>query len=85
VTISAGLPADDGIVLVSVRDTGVGIADAQKAKLFSAFQSTKPKGMGLGLALVRRIVRRFGGDVRIESVAGAGTTVLLTFATPVTA
>jgi signal transduction histidine kinase len=41
--------------------------------------------MGLGLALVRRIVRRFGGDVRIESKAGVGTTVLLTFATPVTA
>ena len=68
---------------MSVRDTGVGIPDAQKSRLFTAFQTTKPKGMGLGLALVRRIVRRFGGDVRIESVAGTGTTVLLTFAIPV--
>jgi signal transduction histidine kinase len=55
------------------------------AKLFTAFYTTKPKGMGLGLALVRRIVRRFGGDVQIESIAGAGTTVLLTFPIPVTA
>jgi signal transduction histidine kinase len=85
VTISASLPAGDGTVLVAVRDTGEGISAVQQAKLFTAFQTTKPKGMGLGLALVRRIVRRFGGDVRIESNPGAGTTVLLTFAMPVTA
>lgn len=85
VTISATLPADQGTVLVAVRDTGVGIPAAQQAKLFTAFQSTKPRGMGLGLALVRRIVRRFGGDVRVESSVGAGTTVLLTFALPAAA
>lgn len=82
VTISASLPAGHDTVQVAVRDTGVGIPPSRQGKLFTAFQSTKPKGMGLGLALVRRIVRRFGGDVRIESAAGAGTTVLLTFAMP---
>lgn len=85
VTISASFPLKDATLVVAVRDTGVGISEAQQAKLFTAFQTTKPKGMGLGLALVRRIVRRFGGDVRIESAAGAGTTVLLTFAMPVPA
>jgi signal transduction histidine kinase len=85
VTISASVPAHDGTVVVAVRDTGVGIPGAQLAKLFTAFQTTKPKGMGLGLALVRRIVRRYGGAVRIESMVGAGTTVLLTFDVPVSA
>ena len=81
-TIGADRQSHDDTVLVTIRDTGVGMTDAQKSKLFTAFQTSKPKGMGLGLALVRRIVRRFGGDVRLESVAGAGTTVFLTFALP---
>jgi signal transduction histidine kinase len=80
VSISAGAPVHHDMLTVSVRDTGVGIPDSLKAKLFTAFHTTKPNGMGLGLALVRRIVHRFGGEVRIESAVGAGTTVLLTFA-----
>lgn len=68
-----------GGVCVTVADTGVGIPPERQAKLFTAFQTSKPKGMGLGLALVRRIMRRSGGDVRIESAVGAGTRVILTF------
>jgi two-component system, NtrC family, sensor histidine kinase HydH len=83
VNICASVPAREDTVLVTVSDTGVGIPERQQGRLFTAFHTTKPKGMGLGLALVRRIVRRFGGDVRIESAVGAGTTVLLTFAMPV--
>jgi signal transduction histidine kinase len=80
VTISAK-QTSGGAVAVTVSDTGIGILEKNKSKLFVAFQTTKPKGMGLGLALVRRIVRRSGGDIRIESNAGAGTQVALTFAT----
>jgi signal transduction histidine kinase len=80
VTISAEQPLRD-TVAVTVSDTGVGILEKNKEKLFVAFQTTKPKGMGLGLALVRRIVQRAGGNIRIESNAGAGTQVVLTFAT----
>lgn len=80
-TVNAEHPARGAPVTVTVSDTGIGILEKDKAKLFVAFQTTKPKGMGLGLALVRRIVQRFGGDVRIESNAGAGTQVALTFAT----
>jgi signal transduction histidine kinase len=80
VTISAE-QTPRGAVAVTVSDTGIGILEKNKAKLFTAFQTTKPKGMGLGLALVRRIVQRSGGDIRIESNAGAGTEVALTFAT----
>ena len=81
VIINAATPARSAPLVVTVSDTGFGILEENKARLFTAFQTTKPKGMGLGLALVRRIVSRFGGDVRIESIAGAGTQVVLTLAT----
>lgn len=81
VTISSSGSVPGADLVVTVHDTGVGIAEAQKPHLFTPFQTTKAKGMGLGLALVRRILRRFGGDVRIESAAGAGTEVVLTFST----
>ena len=81
VAISAERAPRGAAVVVTVSDTGIGILAENKARLFVAFQTTKPKGMGLGLALARRIVQRFGGDVRIESNAGAGTQVALTFAT----
>ena len=83
--ILAVWPTRKSPVTVTVNDTGVGISEAQKAKLFTAFQTTKPKGMGLGLALVRRIVRRHGGDIHIESTVGQGTQVKLTFSTGVNA
>jgi two-component system, NtrC family, sensor histidine kinase HydH len=79
-TIVARQPSLDGPVVITVSDTGVGICNAQKAKLFMAFQTSKPKGMGLGLALVKRILTRFGGKVKIDSVFGKGTRVELTFA-----
>ena len=47
--------------------------------------SQPPKGMGLGLALVRRIVRRHGGDIHIDSAIGKGTQVKLTFSTGINA
>lgn len=80
--ITTAVPSHRGApVVVTVSDTGVGISDKQKEKLFTAFQTTKPKGMGLGLALVRRILRRAGGEVRVESAVGVGTQVILSFAT----
>ena len=64
-------------VLVTVEDTGQGIAPEQLARLFTPFATTKPHGMGLGLSLVRRIIRRFGGNVRVESRPAHGTRVSL--------
>jgi signal transduction histidine kinase len=67
-------------VRLTISDTGHGIAPAQVARLFTPHATTKPKGMGLGLSLVRHIVRRLGGDVRIESVPQQGTRVILDLA-----
>jgi signal transduction histidine kinase len=79
--VLAAEPAQDRKgVRVTVSDTGHGIAPAQAARLFTPHATTKAKGMGLGLSLVRHIIRRFGGDVHIESVPQQGTRVILDLA-----
>jgi two-component system sensor histidine kinase HydH len=45
--------------------------------MFTPFRTTKTTGLGIGLALAERIVRRFGGTLHIESIEGHGTTVHL--------
>ena len=75
--VSVRLAPEAKCVAVTVHDTGQGIAPAQLAKLFTPFATTKPHGMGLGLSLVRRIIRRFGGNVRVESRPAHGTRVTL--------
>jgi two-component system CheB/CheR fusion protein len=70
--------ADSGkMVMISVSDTGVGMDDEAKSHLFEPFFTTKPRGMGagLGLSTAYNMVRQLGGNVRIESHLGEGTTV----------
>ncbi|MBI4859857.1 MAG: hypothetical protein HY815_06285 [Candidatus Riflebacteria bacterium] len=62
-------------VELSVRDTGSGIAPEARKKLFSLFFSTKEHGVGLGLPIVKRLVEDHGGEITVESVPGAGTTM----------
>ncbi len=80
--LTSGL-GDHANVQVSVTDTGMGISKDQLSGLFKPFYTNKPKGIGLGLPLVKRIVERHGGKVEIDSQPGRGTTVLLSF--PITA
>jgi len=62
-------------VVCGVRDTGTGISDQLLEKIFEPFYTTKgDAGTGLGLAVVREIVLSYGGDVRVTSALGAGTT-----------
>ena len=64
-------------VVVEVHDTGSGIAPEHLGRLFTPFFTTKPvgQGTGLGLSISREIVRALGGDIEVESVPGAGTTM----------
>jgi len=71
--------ADQRRVAIAISDTGSGIDPAHIDQLYQPFFTTKAKGLGVGLTLVRRIVRRFGGHVQIESTRGKGTVITLGF------
>jgi two-component system, LuxR family, sensor kinase FixL len=63
----------DGLVEVSVQDTGSGIAPEIAAQLFQPFVTTKKHGMGVGLSICRTIVESHGGKIWVESEPGRGT------------
>ncbi len=60
--------------LITVNDTGVGIPDSVKGKLFTPMFTTKSKGQGFGLAVIKRMTEAQGGTVTFESQEGKGTT-----------
>jgi signal transduction histidine kinase len=62
---------------LEVEDTGHGIPAAIRDRVFSPFFSTKGKGAGLGLAMIRKIMDDIGGDVTLSSREGQGTKVTL--------
>ncbi len=70
----------DGRIRISVRDTGTGIAHDRLENIFEDFQTTKRTGLGLGLAISRKIVNQLGGDISVTSAVGHGTTFSLEFA-----
>jgi len=67
-----------GEVLVTVRDTGVGLDPEKQKQIFEAFYTTKPSGMGMGLSISRSIVRNHGGRLWAESNEGPGATFRFT-------
>jgi len=67
----------EGQLRISIRDSGPGMSREQMARAFKPFHTTKAKGLGIGLALARRIVERVGGSISLASVPGSGTTVYI--------
>jgi two-component system, NtrC family, sensor histidine kinase HydH len=64
-------------VTLSVQDSGPGMTSAQLGRAGKPFHTTKARGLGVGLALARRVIERFGGRLEIDSEPGRGTTVRL--------
>ncbi len=90
VTLTHGEPADGQVpVRLDVSDTGIGIAPTRQAEVFSPFtqgdSSTTRKfgGSGLGLAICRNLVELMGGQIRLRSQAGAGSTFIVEFKLPI--
>jgi two-component system sensor kinase FixL len=66
------------MVEISVADTGPGLPELVRAKLFEPFVTTKPNGMGVGLSVCRAIVEAHGGELRAGDADGGGTVFRLT-------
>lgn len=69
--------ADNGCIEVRVSDTGTGISEADQAKLFQPFFTTKTGGTGLGLLITRQILDQHDSSIRCESRLGEGATFIL--------
>jgi len=66
-----------GDVLIHIIDNGEGIPDNMMPKIFEPYFTTRKSGTGLGLVIVYKIVKELGGDIRIKSKVGEGTTFTL--------
>lgn len=88
-TITVSTELKDGEVVAHVQDTGIGITKENLDKIFDPFFTTKDttrnsdsemiKGTGLGLFIVREMIKRFGGRITVDSQVGVGTTFHLFF------
>ncbi|MHC4181723.1 MAG: sensor histidine kinase [Planctomycetota bacterium] len=69
----------DSCVQISISDTGHGIKSCEVDKIFDPFFTTKgdEKGVGLGLAVSKRIIEDYGGKINVASTQGRGTTITL--------
>jgi signal transduction histidine kinase len=76
-----GLSSPGEYVTLSVRDTGSGMDEATRARIFEPSFTTKPAGhgTGLGLWIVRDIAERFGGAIGVRSAPGQGTEFVVYF------
>jgi signal transduction histidine kinase len=78
VTVSAGQNLAGTEVWIRVADNGPGVAKEARDKVFKPFYTSKPKGTGLGLALVQKMLARHGGTIELESAQGPGAAFLVT-------
>jgi len=69
----------DNKILIHIQDTGIGISEEIRDKIFEAFFTTKQKvkGVGLGLSVCYGIIKDHGGDIKVESKEGKGTTFII--------
>jgi signal transduction histidine kinase len=76
-TLTVQLDHDDSTIIIRVSDTGRGIPDDSLLRIFDPFFTTKGSGIGMGLALVLRIVKNYNGKIEVEKSDNSGTTFLI--------
>ncbi len=72
VTIGIGTK-ENKMVIITVSDTGTGLAEGDADRIFNPDFTTKEQGLGLGLALAHEIIQAHGGEIRVRSASGVGT------------
>jgi len=80
----ATLPLSDRVE-IRFGDTGSGVPDSIRERIFSPFFTTKPDGSGLGLSVARQVVFEHGGSIGVDSVPGSGSTFTVTLPTRIEA
>jgi PAS domain S-box-containing protein len=75
--LSTNPTQDRSIVEIRIEDTGHGIPEKDRERIFQSFFTTKIKGTGLGLTIVQRVLKNHGGKIAIEQPATGGTRVLV--------
>ncbi len=73
--VAAAGPSGGGGVAVVIGDTGAGIPETDRDRVFEPYFTTKASGLGLGLVLTRKIVEAHGGEIVVDSQPGRGTSV----------
>ena len=76
-TVASAVEHKPPFVRITITDTGPGLSDEIKDRLFRPFATTKPSGTGLGLALARRLVEHYGGTLDLHSDPGQGVTATI--------
>jgi len=79
--LSLSTSLEDDQVCIRIRDTGAGIKEENLGKIFDPFFTTKgpDEGEGLGMYIVQKIIKKYGGAIAVESEEGKGTTFTITF------
>jgi signal transduction histidine kinase len=79
-----GVKVEEEKVVISIRDTGPGISAALLPKIFTPFFTTKERGVGtgLGLSIVQTLVKKYGGEIEVESEEGKGAAFTIRFPLP---
>ena len=73
---------EDGQLLISVSDSGIGLPGEEPERIFEAFFTTKPQGTGMGLSISRRIIESHGGRLWASRNAERGATFQFTLPNP---
>ncbi len=71
-------PAAEGSTALDLTDTGTGIPEAVRGRIFDSFFSGRPDGTGLGLAIAQRILQAHHGDIALVATGPGGTTMRIT-------
>ena len=75
--IKIKITLQDKYLLISIRDTGPGIPEEVRTRMFLPYFSTKRKGTGLGLAIVARMLEEHGGKIEVDKEYDQGASVII--------